>query len=208
MDQLRIVLGIEICKDVVRIAEVEHRSDGFFLSRIAEKNIKTLNADELVQKISLILREEKMRGRIASVAIDTTLTERDTIDVDADLQTEEIANFLKAEIDFHNDFSPREFKPAYEVTKTLDGYNEIFYAAIDKTLIADIKNACTRCGLSLKYIDLDHSCSELAINKLFGHQENHILITVKDRQVEGSVSRNGQRLAYKYCNYPDEPLYL
>ncbi len=209
MDQFRIVLGIEICKDIIRVAEIEHRADGFFLSRIAERNIENLQVDELVKQISLLINEEAMLGRIASVAIDTTLTERDTIDIDANLQTGEIIDFLNAEIDFHNDFGSQEFRPAYEITKTSeDGHKEVFYAAIDKTLLRTIKDACTRCGLDLQFIDLDHSCTELAINKLLKQTENYILITVKDHHVEGSFSKNSERIVYKYLNYYDEPFYF
>ncbi|MFZ1082907.1 MAG: hypothetical protein WAO19_13395 [Candidatus Kryptoniota bacterium] len=209
MDQFKIVLGIEICRGFIRVAEVEHRDDGFFLSRLVEKNIENMGVDELVQAISLLISEEAMFGRIASVAIDTALTERDTIDVDADLQAGEIVDLLKAEIDFHNDFGSQEFRPAYEIIKTSeDGFKEVFYAAIDKTLLNAIKDACTRCGLDLQFIDLDHSCTELLINRLLKWTGNYILVTVKDHYVEGSFSRNSERLAYKYLNYSDEAFYF
>ncbi|MGO9482671.1 MAG: hypothetical protein ACLP05_12955 [Candidatus Kryptoniota bacterium] len=209
MDQFRIVLGIEICKNIIRIAEIEHRDDGFFLSRLAAKNIDSLQVEELVQCISFLISEEAMLGRIASVAIDTTLTERGVVDVDADLQAGEIVNFLDAEIDFQNDFSSQKFRPAYEITKTTeDGFKEVFYAGIDETLLGTIKDACTRCGLDLQFIDLDHSCAELAIHKLLKDAENYILVTVKDHHVEGSFSKNGERVIYKYLNYSDEPFYF
>jgi len=209
MDQYRIVVGIEICKDTIRLAEIEHRDDGFFLSRIGGKNIENLQIDDLVEKISLLISEEAILGRIASVAIDTTLTKRDTINVDPDLGPREIIDFLNAEIEFHNDFGTEQFRPAYEIIRTMnDEYKEVFYAAVDKTLLSTIKDSCTRCGLDLQFIDLDHSCSELAINKLLKQAGTYILITIKDHHIEGGVSRNGERIAYKYLNCSDEPFYF
>jgi hypothetical protein len=208
MDRFRIVLGIEIRENTLRIAEVEHRESGFFLSRIAERNIDSLQLDELVQKISLVVNEEAILARTASVAIDTVMTERDTIPIDADLQEDEITSFLKAEIALHNDFDSKEFKPAYEIVRTENGYNEIFYAAIEEHLLSAVKNACTRCGFDLQFIDLDHSCSELLINKLLPQMETYILVTVKDHQVEGSFLRKMNRIAYKYLQYSEEPFYF
>lgn len=209
MYQYRIVLGIEIRRNLVRLAEMEQRDDGFFLSRVGEKILQTLELDELVEKISLLISEEAMLGRIASIAIDSTLTERETIDVDSDLQDREIVDFLNAELEFHNDFSGQVFRPAFEITKTSDdGYKEVFYAAVNKSLLSIIKDSCTRCGLDLQFIDLDHSCSELAISKLLAPSGAYILVSVKDRHIEGGFCKNGERLVYKYLNYEDEPFYF
>lgn len=208
MKQYRIVLGIEIGKNILRAAEIEHREGNFFLSRVAERELETLQVGELVQKISVLISEEVMLSRIASVAIDTTLSKRDTIEVDSDLQPEEIVDLLKAEIDFHNNFGGQEFRPAYEITSTLEGgYKQVFYAAIDRTLLNSVKDAFTRCGLDLQYIDLDHSCTELAVNRLTRSSKNYILITVKDEQVEASFCVNGERKIYKYVNFSGEPFY-
>ncbi|MCL4511723.1 MAG: hypothetical protein M1470_11720 [Bacteroidetes bacterium] len=209
MEQYRIVLGIEIGRDFLRSAEVENRDGKFFLSRVAERKLETLEVEELVQVLSLLINEETILSRIASVAIDTTITERDTVEVDADLRPEEISGFLKAEISFHNNFSENEYRPAYEVVKTSrEGYKEIFYAAINKPLLNSLRNACTRCGLDLQFIDLDHSCSETTINKLEQSVKNYVLVTVKSHQVEASFCKDGERNVYKYINYSGEPFYF
>ena len=209
MEQYRIVLGIEIGKDFLRAAEVEHRNGKFFLSRVAERELQTLEVDGLVHVLSLLINEEAILSRVASIAVDTTLTERDTIEVDADLLPEEIDGFLKAEIDFHNNFSGEEYRPAYEVIKTSqNAYKEIFYAAINKKILDSLKNACTRCGLDLQFIDLDHSCAEVAINKPTRSTKNYVLVTVKSQQVEASFCKGGERTVYKYVNYSSEPFYF
>ncbi|MCL5267510.1 MAG: hypothetical protein M1469_05340 [Bacteroidetes bacterium] len=209
MEQYRIVLGLEVGRDFLRAAEVEHRNGEYFLSRIVERTLDSLKVDDLVQLISLLINEEAILSRTVSAAIDTTLLDKDTIDVDSDLQHEEIANFLKAETAFHNDFIKKEFRPAYEVVGMKPGaFKEIFYAAVDKELLESLKNACTRCGFELNFIDLDHSCSELTVNKLVRPSENYILITVKGEQIEGSFCKNGERAAYKYVNYSGEPFYF
>jgi len=207
--EFKIVVGLEIGSDFLRAAEVEHREDRFFLSRVAETKLLSLDTDELVQKISLLVNEEGILGRIASVSVDTTLTERDTIELDDDLQSQEIANFLKAEINLHSDFEGREYRPAYEITKSSgNGYNEVFYAALEKSLLSFVKDACTRCGLDLQYIDIDHSCSELTVNKLQPKLRTCILVTVKNKQIEGSFIKNGERIVYRYLSYSGEPFYF
>ncbi len=208
MKQYRIVLGIEIGKNVLRAAEIEHREGSFFLSRVAERQLETLQVDELVQKISMLISEEVILSRVASVAIDTTLSERDTVEVDSDLQPEEIVDFLKAEIDFHKDFTGQEFRPAYEITGTSeDGYKEVFYAALDRNLLKSVKDAFTRCGINLQFIDLDHSCTELAVYKLMQSPKSYALITVKESQIEGSFCLGGERKIYKYIDFSGEPFY-
>ncbi len=208
MKEYRIVLGIEIGKKVLRVAEIEHRENGFFLSRIAEQPLTSLEVEDLVQKISYLINEEGILSRTVSVAIDTSFTPRDTLEVDSDLDNAEIIDFLKAEIDLHNEFTEERYMPAYQIFNTSsDGHKEIFYAAIEGKLLNNLKDSCTRCGLDLQFIDLDHSCTELSINKLQPRSNNYILITVKDDQVEGSFCKNGNRTAYKYLPYSNEPFY-
>jgi Tfp pilus assembly PilM family ATPase len=208
MKEYRIVLGIEIGSDFLRAAEIEQRENGYFLSRIAEQPLATLEVDELVQKISFLINEEGILSRSVSIAIDTSFTQRDTVELDSDLERSEIIDFLKAEIELHNNFESGQYSPAYEIMNTSsDGYNEIFYAAVENKLLNTLKDFCTRCGLDLQYIDLDHSCSELSVNKLQPRSNNHILVTVKEREIEGSFSKNGRRVAYKYLPYSNEPFY-
>ncbi len=209
MEQYRIVLGLEFGADYIRAAEVEHRNGEYFLSRLTEKKLDSLKVEDLVQVISLLISDEAILSRTVSAAIDTRLVEKDTVDVDLDQRHGEIVNFLKAETAFHNDFSEKDFRPAYEVIRTKEGmFKEVFYAAVGKELLDSLKSACTRCGLELSFIDLDHSCSELTVNKLVRPAEDYILITVKDGQIEGSFCRKGERAAYKYVTYKDEPFYL
>ena len=208
MRDYRIVLGMEISNKILRAAEIEQRENGFFLSRIAEQDISSLEVDELVHKISFVVNEEGILSRTVSMALDTAFTLRDIADVDPDLANAEIVEFLKAEIDFHNKLNGEQYVPAYEVLDTSsEGYKELFYAAIGTNILNVLKESCTRCGLDLQFIDLDHSCSELAVNRLNPSLKNFILITVKKEQVEGSLSRNGHRTAYKYLPYSDEPFY-
>lgn len=208
MKEYRIVLGIEIGSNILRSAEIEQRENGFFLSRIAEQQLASLEVDELVQKISFMINEEGILSRVASIAVDTSFTQRDNVEVDSDLERPEIVNFLKAEIEFHNNFADEQYSPAYEIINTSpDGPKEVFYAAIENKLLNNLKDFCTRCGLDLQFIDLDHSCSELAVNRLQPRSKNYILVTVKDRQIEGSYSKNGSRIAYKYLPYSNEPFY-
>ncbi len=208
MQDYRIVLGLEINENVLRAAEIEHREDCFFLSRAADLRLASLDAEELVHKISYLINEEGILSRTVSVAIDSVLTRRDIVGVDSDLNDGEIAEFLKAEIDFHNDFLGEQFLPAFEVLSTSpEGDKDVFYAAIESRLLSNLKDSCTRCGLDLQFIDLDHSCSELVVNKLQPQTNNYILITVKDHQVEGSFCKGFDRSAYKYMPYSEEPFY-
>ncbi len=209
MKQYKIVLGIELGSDFIRIAEVEHREEEYFLSKVAERKIGTIQSDELVKTLSLLMNEESIMGRVASVAIDTRMIARDTIDIDANLGSDDIASFLRAEIDSHNKFSAKSYIPAYEFTKSnVDPYREVFYAAMEKELLFTLRDSCTRCGLDLRFVDLDHSCSELAINKLNKNAGNYILITVKEGQVEASFCADGERMIYKYIAYSGEPFYF
>lgn len=209
MEQYRIVLGLEIGEGFLRAAEVEHREGEFFLSRIAERKLDGLKVDDLVQTISLLINEESILSRIVSAAVDSSLLEKDTIDVDSDLRHEEVVNFLEAEAAFHRGLTEKRYRPAYDVLKLKgNSYKEIFYAAVEKEFLGSLKNACTRCGLDLHFIDLDHSCSELTVNKLVqSAQANYVLITVKEKQIEGSFCRRGERVAYKYARYSEEPFY-
>ena len=208
MKEYKIVLGIEVSNGLLRAAEIEHRETSFFLSRIVEQRLDSFEADELVHKISFLINEEGILSRTVSIAVDSSLTRRDTIDVDSDLEHAEILHFLKAELDFHNNFADGRYMPAYEVISTSpDGYKEIFYAAIEDHLLTKLKEACVKCGLDLKFIDLDHSCSELSINKLEPHSNDHTLITVKERQIEGSFTKMGRRIAYRHSLYSNEPFY-
>jgi Tfp pilus assembly PilM family ATPase len=208
MKEYRIVLGIEVTANTLRAAEIEHRENGFFLSRVAEQPLTSLVVDELVQKISYLINQEGILSRIVSIAVDTSLSQRDTVEIDSDLERAEIINLLKAEIEFHNISDGNEYFPAYEVMNASpEGYKEIFYAAIEGKFLSVLKDTCTRCGLDLQSIDLDHSCSELLINKLQPRSNNYVLITVKDRQVEGSFSKGGHRMAYRYMPYSNEPFY-
>ncbi len=208
MNEYRIVLGIEIGSDIIRVAEIEQRENGFFLSRIAEQPLATLEVDELVQKVSFLISEEGILSRIVSIAIDTAFTERDTVELDSDLEQQEIIDFLKAEIELHHNFESGQYSPAYEIVNaSAEGYNEIFYAAIENKFLNNLKDFCTRCGLDLQFIDLDHSCSELSVNKLQPRSNNHILVTVKEHEIESSFSKNGHKVAYKYLPYSNEPFY-
>ncbi len=206
MKQFRIVLGIEVGKDFLRMAEVEHRDDGFFLSNVAERKLDALQLDDLVRTISHLVNEESIRSRIASVAIDSTMLARDTIETDSDLAPDEVSKFLRSEIDFHNKFTGQTFIPAYEITKAqVDPYKEVFYAAMDKQLLVTLRDACTRCGLELQFVDLDHSCSELAVNKLERGVKNYMLATVKPDHIEASFCKDGERVFYRYALYTGEP---
>lgn len=208
MEEYKIVLGIEIGENVLRAAEIEHRENVFFLSRVAEQHLASLEVDELAQKLSFLINEEGILSRTASIAVDTTFAMRDTIEVDSDLDHAEIIDFLKAEIEFHNDFDGQQYVPAYEILSTSsEDHREVMYAALQNGLLSNLKDACTRCGLELQFIDLDHSCSELVINKLQPISKNHILVTVKTRQIEGTFTKNGHKLAYKYLPYSKEPFY-
>jgi Tfp pilus assembly PilM family ATPase len=208
MKEYRIVLGIEIANNILRVAEIEQRESGFFLSRIAEQPLASLEVDELVQRISFLINEEGILSRTVSIAIDTSLTQRDTVPVDSDLENAAVVDLLKAEIEFHNNFNDGQYSPAYEVVSTSpDGHKEIFYAAMENKLLNNLKEFCTRCGLDLQFIDLDHSCSEVSINRLRPRSEDYILVTVKDHQIEGSFSKDGHRIAYKYLPYSNEPFY-
>lgn len=208
MKQYRIVLGIEVGRDFLRMAEVEHRDGSFFLSRVAEKTLQSIEADELVRTISVVINEDSIMSRVASVAIDTTLLARDTIEIDSDMASDEISRFLRAEIDFHNKFSGQSFIPAYEITKAqVEPYKEVFYAAMDKQLLVTLRDACTRCGLDLQFVDLDHSCSEYAVNRLERSLKNYVLVTVKPGHVEASFCRNGERVFYRHMLYSGEPFY-
>lgn len=209
MKQYRIVLGIEVGKNFLRAAEVEHRDGTYFLSRLAEKKVETGEVDELVKTLSLLLNDESIMSRIASVAIDSSLMARDTIEIDPGMGSDEISRFLRAEIDFHNNFSGETFIPAYEITKTpVEPYKEVFYAAMRKDVLFKLRNLCTRCGLDLQYMDLDHSCSELAINKLTKDAGKYILITAKEGQVEASYCHGGERTMYRYIVHSGEPFYF
>ncbi|HEY9166425.1 MAG TPA: hypothetical protein VIS48_09725 [Candidatus Kryptonia bacterium] len=208
-DPYRIVLGIDLGRDYLRAAEVEHRDEAFFVSRICDRKISGIGVDELVRELSAFVNEEGILSRVASVALDTTLFERDTITVDSDLNQEEISNLLKSEISFHHNFQEVDYRPAYQVLRSTDeGHNEIFYAAIDKGILVAVKDACTRCGLALQFVDLDHSCTEVAIIKLAQQMKNFIVVTVKEGQVEGSFCSEGQRTYYKYTYYSGEPFYF
>jgi Tfp pilus assembly PilM family ATPase len=208
MEEYRIVLGIEIGENILRAAEIEHREDAFFLSRIAEQHLASLEVDELAQKLSFLINEEGILSRTVSVAVDTTFAQRDTIEVDSDLGNAEIIDFLKAEIEFHNDFDGEQYVPAYEILSTSsEEHREVLYAALRNGLLSSLKDSCARCGLELQFIDLDHSCSELLINKLQPTSNNHILVTVKTHQIEGTFTKSGHKLAYKYLPYSKEPFY-
>lgn len=203
------VLGIEVGKDFMRLAEVEHREQGFFLSRLAEAKLETLQVDELVQKLSLLISEESIMSRISSVAIDTKLMVRDTIEIDSQLAPDEISSMVKAEVDFHNMFSGQAYIPAYEITNAAAAsHKEIFYAAVETRILSALRDACTRCGLDLQFVDLDHSCSEITVNKLWRALGNYLLITVKSDQVEASLCEKGERVSYKYLVYSGEPFYF
>ncbi len=209
MKQYRIVLGIEVGKDYLRAAEVEHRDGTYFLSRVAEKHVEGDDIDEAVKSLSRLLNDESIMSREASIAIDSSLMARDTIEIDPEMGSDEISRFLRAEIDFHNNFSGETFIPAFEITKTpVEPYKEVFYAAMKKDVLFKLRNMCTRCGLDLQYMDLDHSCSELAINKLTGDAETYILITVKEGQVEASYCQGGERTMYRYIFHSGEPFYF
>lgn len=209
MKQYKIILGIEVSDGLLRAAEVEHRDDSYFLSRVAEKKIDAIEVDQLVSALSVIMNEESIMSRVASIAIDSNMMARDTIEIDSGLGPDEISSLLRAEIDFHNNFSNKSYIPAYEITKTqVDPYKEVFYAAMERQLLVTLRDSCTRCGLDLQFLDLDHSCSELAINKLEGDLKSYILLTVKEGQVEASHCRNGERTMYKYINYSGEPFYF
>ncbi|HUI31209.1 MAG TPA: hypothetical protein VLX91_13435 [Candidatus Acidoferrales bacterium] len=208
MKDYRIVLGIEVGNKILRAAEIEQRENSFFLSRVAEQPLTSTEADELVQKVSLIINEEGILSRTASIAVDTSFTRRNTVDVDSDLERTEIVDLLRAELEFHDNFAGGQYMPAYEVVNTSpDGFKEIFYAAIENKLFNNLKDFSARCGLDLQFIDLDHSCSEISINKLTPRSKNFILITVKERQIEGSFSKDGRKIAYKYLPYSNEPFY-
>ena len=208
-DPYKVVIGVEIGKDFIRVAEVEHREGSFFLSRIAETDLEGLGIDDVVKALSVLVSEEGILSRVASVAIDTTLTERDTIQVDSELSEEQIVDFLKAEVDFHTNFSGEEFRTAYEIMgKPDDGHKEVFYAAIDANFLKTIRESCTRCGLSLQFVDLDHACTELAIKRLQKPGKNYIIVTVKEDQIEGSFCSAGERTHYKYGVYSGEPFYF
>jgi len=206
--EYKIVLGIEINNSILRAAEVEQREKGFFLSRIAEQPIAALDGDELAQKISYLINEEGILSRTVSIAVDTLLTQRDTVPVDSDMERMEITNFLNSEIEFHNNFNGGQYVPAYEVVTTpADGHKEVLYAAIKDDLLKMLRETCTRCGLDLQSIDLDHSCSELLVKRLQAGSKTYILLTVKNGQVEGSLGKNGHRSSYKYMPYSSEPFY-
>lgn len=209
MKQYRIVLGIEVGKDYLRVAEVEHRDGSHFLSRVAERHIATAEVDELSNTLSLLINEESIMSRVASIALDSSLMARDTVEIDSYMVPDDISKFLLAEIDFHNNFSGESFIPAYEITKTpVDPYKEVFYAAMKKDVLSKMRTACSRCGLDLQFMDLDHACSELAINKLAGNNETYLLISVKEGQVEASYCKGGERMMYKYILHSGEPFYF
>ena len=209
MKQYRITLGIEIGRDFIRLAEVEHREGKFFLAHVSEDKIESLEVDGLVQKLSLLISSESIMARVASVAVDTSLMPRDTIDIDPALLSEEISGFLRAEIDLHSNFSGESYIPAYEITKAqVAPFKEVFYAGLEKKLLMTLREVCTRCGLDLQYVDLDHACSEVAVNKLQPGMNDYILVTVKEKQVEASYCRRGERLSYRYVVYSGEPFYF
>lgn len=209
MKQYRIVLGLEIGRDFLRIAEVEHRDESFFLSKVAEKKIDAVEVDRVVEALSLVMKEESIMSRIASIAIDSSMMARDTIEIDQDLKPDEISGFLRAEIELHDNFSNKSFIPAYEITKTqVPPYKEVFYAAMERKLLVALRDSCTRCGLDLQFVDLDHSCSELVINRLEERAKKYILVTVKNGQVEAGYCQDGERLFYKYIDYSGEPFYF
>ncbi len=196
-------------KTYLRAAEVEHREGSYFLSRVAERRIETGEVDELARTLSSLIDEESIMSKVASVAIDSSLMARDTIEIDSVMKPDEISRFLAAEIDFHNNFSGETFIPAYEITKTpVDPYKEVFYAAMKKDELFKLRNACTRCGLDLQFMDLDHACSELAVNRLVGKTGTYLLVNVKDGQVEASYCDNGERSMYKYVLHSGEPFYF
>jgi len=209
MKEFRIVLGVEIGANFLRAVEVEHRDGVFFLSHAAQRTVESLQVDNLVDKISHLVSEEAILSRVASIAIDSTLMERDTIDIDSDLPAQSVSEILKAEVDFHNDFNGKEYRPAYEVIKThAEGFNEVFYAAIDKQLLDALRNSFTRCGLSIEFIDIDHGCSEVMAHKLGPRSKASIVVTVKANQVEATFLRNGERLAYRRISYTGEAFYF
>ncbi len=208
MQLFRVVMGIEIAANYIRVAEIEHRTGQFFLSRIAEKTIASPGAEDLADALQSLIREESLLSTIASVAIDTTMTERDTIEVDSDLSNSEILSFVRAEVALHTGDAATTYKPAYQVVKSSEsGHSEIFYAAMKSEFLDGLRRACAKCSLDLRFIDIDHSCIELAVSGLLA-ATSFSVVTVKEGQVEASICRNSERITYKSARYSDDPAYL
>ncbi len=207
MQLYRLILGVEISENYVRAAEVEHRDGEFFLSRVAQRELVSHEAGDLGHALDNLIEEESLLSKTASFAIDTALTQQDTIDVDPDLDDNEVVNFVKAELALHTGTAVSEYKPAYQIIGTsANGYPEVFYAAVKKGLLESLRIASMNCGLDLRFVDVDHSCSEIVATTLF-QLKNFVLVSVKENQVEASFCRNGARAAYRSSRYVDDPAY-
>jgi|GEM_PF-6910638 hypothetical protein len=211
MAEFKVILGVEITSNLMRTAEVEHRGNSYFLSRVVEKVIDPGNVDSMVNALTEIINDGGFFSNVASIAIDTKFAEIDIVPIDSSLRTEELQDFLLAEIKFHRDSQSDEYRVAFEqMPSNHNSFQRVFYAGLEKQFIKNIRDAFVQCGISVKYIDLDHFCSELYLTKLVELSERITfeLVSVKSGRVEATLLDNGRRLGYRYSLYSGEPFYF
>ncbi|MGC8594789.1 MAG: hypothetical protein ACP5US_02000 [Candidatus Kryptoniota bacterium] len=211
MTELKVVSGIEITENLMRVAEVEHRGDNYFLSRVIEKEINPSNVDSMVDALTEIINEAGFFSNIASIAIDTNFAEIDTIPIDGSLSAQELQDLLLAEIRLHRDSPADDYRVAFEpVLPDSNSFQKVFYAGLQSQLIKNIRDAFIKCGINVRYIDLDHFCSELYLARLVKISgEGPIeLVSVKSGRVEATLLDQGRRLGYRYSLYSGESFYF
>lgn len=211
MVEYKVVTGVEITSNLMRVVEVEHREGSYFLSNVTEKSINPLNVNSMVGAIAEVFNDEGFFGNVASIAIDTNFAEIDIVPIDKSLSPAELNDFLLAEIGFHLESSGEGYKIAYELMPVdRNSVQRVFYAGLPRQLIVNIREAFLKSGVDVKYIDLDHFCSELYLTKLVDRsiEQTFELVSVKPGRVESTLLHHGNRLGYRFYLFSGEPFYF
>jgi len=208
------IIGLALTEKSVQAVEVEHEGVSNTLLAIDEwenplsfgvgagGDVKAL--DQFIEHLNAFIRQNHVRARRVSVALDSSKLFLNTIPIEDDLGRTETADQITWELSqFFPDISPGQFVTDTHVLSChqSEGWNDVLCVSVRREDARSLQQALNKAGLELEVVDVDHFSADTALRVNYPDTNRKFLalVGIKENRLDISLIKNGNTESYAYC---------
>lgn len=208
------IIGLALTEKSVQAVEVEHDGGSNTLLAIDEwenplsfgvgagSNAKAL--DQFIEHLNAFIRQNHVRARRVSVALDSSKLFLNTIPIEDNLGRAETGDQISWELSqFFPDTSPGQFVTDTHVLSChqSEGWNDVLCVSVRREDARSLQQALNKVGLELQVVDVDHFSADTALRVNYPDTNRKFLalVGIKENRLDISLIKNGNTESYSYC---------
>jgi len=208
------IIGLALTEKSVQAVEVEHDGGSNTLLAIdewenplsfgvgASSNVNAL--DQFIEHLNAFIRQNHVRARRVSVALDSSKLFLNTIPIEDNLGRAETGDQISWELSqFFPDTSPGQFVTDTHVLSChqSEGWNDVLCVSVRREDARSLQQALNKAGLELQVVDVDHFSADTALRVNYPDTNRKFLalVGIKENRLDISLIKNGNTESYSYC---------